>query len=126
MQYNYVDHRISNSKRSNIDVDKFTNFIKVSNEEDQYGKINIEIQFKKNGRIMIRNINIFRENLKLILDKFKNAKFNVYQSGFNSTDNYQNITPQLINSKHPEYIKNTGNFLRDAYDTSFSEKFKKK
>ena len=126
MQYNYVDHRTSNSKRSNIDVDKFTNFIKVSNEEDQYGKINIEIQFKKKNRIMIRNIHILRENLKLILDKFKNAKFNIYQSGLNSTNNYENITPQVINSKHPEYMKNTGNFLRDAYDTSFSEKFKKK
>ena len=74
---------------------------------------------------MIRNINIFRENLKLILDKFKNAKFEVFQSGLNSNNNYESITPQLINSNHPEYMRNTGNFLRDAYDTSFSEKFKK-
>ena len=40
MQHSYIDHRTKIQKnRSNTNKTNFINFVKVNNEEDQFGKI---------------------------------------------------------------------------------------
>ena len=120
MQHSYIDHRTNLQKnRSNTNKSNFVNFVKVNNEEDHYGKVSIEANFLKDGKILIRSFSINKLNLGNILTKFKNNGFEVRLS--KSIDDTI-IAPSIITNNHPEY-KNNNNFLRNSFQLSFNQKF---
>tara|TARA_B100000963_G_C22637277_1_gene678306 strand:- start:2798 stop:3184 length:387 start_codon:yes stop_codon:yes gene_type:complete len=128
MQSNYVDHRTTLQKnRSNSCIDSFKNYVKINNDEDQFGKIKLEINFKKGSKILIRCVNIYRKNLINILEKFKNSGFEIKLAQQNEDGNaISNVAPQMINSNHPEYQTNTVGFMRNSYQSSYNQKFNMK
>ena len=125
MQGSYIDHRTSIQKnRSNTNIDNFKNYIKIFNEEDQFGKIQIEINFKKDNKILIRNVSLYRKNLIPNLDKFKSKGFDIQLA--NESDGQNTLSPSVVTNNHPEYSINNNGFMRNSYQTSFNQKFNMK
>jgi len=120
MQHSYIDHRTNLQKnRSNTNKTNFTNFVKVNNEEDQFGKVSLEANFLKDSKILIRNLSIEKKNLNNVLSKFKHGGFEIRLSQSNSDEN---ITPTVITNNHPEY-RNNNEFMRNSFQVSFNQKF---
>ena len=127
MQTSYVDHRTSIQKnRSNTNIDSFKNYVKIFNEEDQFGKIKLEINFKKDNKILIRCLNLYRKNLTHSLEKLKLSGFDIMLAKDTVDNNHINVTPKLQNTNHPEYQKSTLGFMRNSYQSSYNQKFNMK
>lgn len=127
MQTSYVDHRTSIQKnRSNTNIDSFKNYVKIFNEEDQFGKIKLEINFKKDNKILIRCLNLYRKNLTHSLEKLKLSGFDIMLAKDTVDNNHINVTPKLQNTNHPEYQNSTIGFMRNSYQSSYNQKFNMK
>ena len=127
MQTSYVDHRTSIQKnRSNTNIDSFKNYVKIFNEEDQFGKIKLEINFKKDNKILIRCLNLYRKNLTHSLEKLKLSGFDIMLAKDTVDNNHINVTPKLENTNHPEYQNSTIGFMRNSYQSSYNQKFNMK
>jgi len=121
MQHSYIDHRSNVQKnRSNIQKNNFKNYVKISSEIDQFGKIAIELNYMNNNKIFIRTFNITKDNLNPTLKKLKERGFEIRLTESNSNSN--TIAPTMVNTSHPEYINNR-DFRRSCYQDSFNQKF---
>ena len=124
MQSSYIDHRTPIQKnRGNTNIDLFKNYVKINNEEDQFGKVQLELNYKKDNKILIRTVNLYRKNLNNILHKLKISGFEIKLTQENDDKNINNIAPKLINNNHPEYQSNTIGFMRNSYQSSYNQKF---
>tara|TARA_B110000977_G_C11019069_1_gene470563 strand:+ start:414 stop:791 length:378 start_codon:yes stop_codon:yes gene_type:complete len=122
MQSSYIDHRTPTQKnRSNTNIDTFKNYVKIFNDEDPLGKVKLEINFKNNGKILIRNASIYRKNLTLNLNKLKLYGFDIQLTENKVDDDI--ITPVMITNNHPEYLPQNSEFMRNTYQSSFNQKF---
>ena len=117
--------RLTNFKdKINLPKKNFKNIVKIDFEEDMEGKILLEVAFIKDNNIYNKNLKIYKKNLSIVLDKFKNNNFIIAR-----TDTIQNMEisnlNNITNNRHPEYKnENLANFIRNSYKTSFNQKFK--
>lgn len=122
MQSSYIDHRTTTQKnRSNTTLDSFKNYVKIFNDEDPLGKVKLEINFKQNNKILIRNVSIYRKNLTKNLDKLKSSGFDIQLTQNKLDDDI--VTPVLMTNNHPEYLPQNSGFMRNSYQSSFNQKF---
>ena len=102
----------------------YNNKLKILDDTTIDGKIKLEISYSKNKGIYHKQLNINKENLSGIIDKFKNRNFIIEDPSKIDLCPISNIENKVGNYRHHEYGQNlSDNFKRQAYNNSFKQKY---